>query len=254
LLDAGWLVLLVVAVALSLTRTSMLASIGVLGLLLAIVWWDRRQTRRLRTGRFVVDAGRLVVLTAIALVGGIALNVVGTPGLIDEAGGSSGGGGGQAVIGRVVFSDETSGIQSIQGGRFTSYRRAIDRIARSPVIGLGLGALTPVDFAYDETRAHTVGQAAGVDNAYLTVALKGGIVAALVFAALVLAALLTTLRLNRRRRQWLLAGLAGIAVLTVTQSFATSLYGPAIVGILFVLPALALGNRAAPSASAAAAA
>jgi O-antigen ligase len=234
--DVAWLVLLFVAVALSLTRTSILASLGVLVLIVAVAWWDRRRAGQLRLPRLVRDGALLVAIAVPALVGGIALNVVSTPSTI-EPGGGGGGGTGQAVIDRVVF-DDVSGAQSIGGGRFTSYRKAIELISQSPVIGLGMGALTPVAFAYDETRAYTIGQAAGVDNAYLTVGLKAGIIAMILFAGLILAAFWAVATGPVRRRRWLLPGLAGIAVLTITQSFATSLYGPAILAALLVLPAL----------------
>jgi O-antigen ligase len=126
---------------------------------------------------------------------------------------------------------------SATGGRFGSYRSAIALIARSPVIGHGLGSLVAVPFAYDNTRGYTIGMQPGVDDAYLTFAMKAGVIGAAIFALLLALAAWRVLR-EPGERAWLLPAWAAMFVLTVTQSFAVSNYGPFAFSLFIALSLL----------------
>ena len=62
------------------------------------------------------------------------------------------------------------------------------------------------------------------------------------------AAVLTAHRGPRWLRVWLVPAWLGILVLTLTQSFATTGYGPLVVGSLVVLPLLGYTDRRAAPA------
>jgi O-antigen ligase len=104
-----------------------------------------------------------------------------------------------------------------------------------------MGSLTDVGYAYSDARADTIGRAPGVDNAYLTVGLKAGIPGMIVFAALMLSTAWLALRRGGPMRRWFLPAWLGLLVLTMTQAFAASLYGPFVFGLLLVIPALVRG-------------
>jgi len=154
----------------------------------------------------------------------------------------------QDPIGRITFTDEQSDVTVIvesvaTGGRFASYLNAARAITRSPLAGGGMGQLVQVAFAYNNVRAYTRGYQPGVDNAYLTVALKAGAIGVASLAALLLLPVLAFLRRAsrthvRRHVHWYLPGWLGLLALTMTQSFAVSSYAPLGVAMLASLPFL----------------
>jgi O-antigen ligase len=220
--DLALLGLLSGALALSLTRTSILAALGMVGLLIVAAYlWPELHGRRPR----LTNAVLVVVTIAVAGAAAIGLDVVSTP----RPGGTGAVPGvAESPIDRILFQSEPTNLGatvSESGGRFTSYRNAVDLIATSPIVGHGMGSLVAVPFAYDPTRAWTVEKQPGVDNAYLTFAMKAGVLGVLVFVLLLVLVLWRVLR-DRDERAWLLPAWAAILVLTMTQSFAVSNYGP----------------------------
>ncbi len=232
----GWLVLLVVAVVLSLTRMSILTTLGVVILvgLVGLFGWPpvRRHWRR--------SVGTLAGAVVLAAAIGVSLNLAATPGGSTPAGGSQGGSGAQTAVDRFLGHD-TSDVPSPFGprsGRVASYLAAYDLIRARPAIGSGMGSLIPVGYAYSAARAYTVGHQPAVDDAYLTMAVKAGAVGVSVLAALLVLPLLSLLRSRRRIRLWFIAGWLGVLFLTLPQAFAMSGYGPFGLSLVAVLPAL----------------
>ena len=230
----AWLALLMVGQITSLTRTSILVTVMVL-VLVGLVELVRRRTTRhlLRTARLGLV---LAATAAVAFVVGVGISTVGTP----ASYGVDGAGTPEQPLSRVTFTDEQSDITVIvgslhTGGRFATYLHALRVIEKSPLVGNGQGALVDVAFAYNTSRAYTVGMQPGVDNAYLTAALKAGAVGVAALLALLLLPLWRAAR-SGRLRGWYLPGWLGLLVLTVTQSFAVSNYGPFAVSLLAALP------------------
>ena len=244
------LTLVLSAVVLSVTRMSVLAVAGAVALtaiLAAAVLW--------RQGRVASLAVRLsLMLGSVSL--GVALAIatiqVGSPepvvpaaGPVDPGEDPGSDSATDEAIGRLLFQDPSSDIAAINGGRFRTYADAVALIRRAPMVGDGLGTLTPVEFTFGGASPSTPGFQPGVDNAYLTVALKAGIVGMVVFALLMLLPLWIPLnalwgnsRVLRRDRAmvtWFVAGWLGILALTMTQSFATTGYGPLGLGLLIVV-------------------
>lgn len=238
--DLGWLLLLLSTVVLSLTRTSIVAAVGVLGLVFLVVLAERWA----RPGFWrssAISAALLAGLTLGALVIGVGIDIAGTP--PPEQVATSGGKAPERPIDRILFQDERSDLGALaQGGRFPSYRAAAAVILRAPVTGAGLGSLTDVGYAYDDARAETIGRSPGVDNAYLTVGLKAGVPGMVVLAALVLTTGWLALRRGGAMGRWFVPAWIGLLVLTMTQAFAASLYGPFVFALLAVLPALTRGS------------
>jgi O-antigen ligase len=112
-----------------------------------------------------------------------------------------------------------------------------------------MGSLTKVDYAYSEARANTIGYSPGVDNAYLTVGLKTGIPGMLVFGALVIVTFLVAIRRGGRMGRWFLPAWIGLMILSMTQAFAGSLYGPFVFALLIALPCLRWDSSVARVAS-----
>lgn len=248
--DLGWLLLLLSTVVLSLTRTSIVAALGVLGLVFLAYLAERWSRPRFwRTS--VASALLLGGLTMGALVLGVAIDIAGTPPPGQVA--TSGGAAPEQPIDRILFQDERSDLGALaQGGRFPSYRAAAAVILRAPLIGAGLGSLTDVGYAYNDARAETIGRSPGVDNAYLTVGLKAGVPAIVALAALVLTTGWLALRRGGAMARWFVPAWIGLLVLTMTQAFAASLYGPFVFALLMVLPALTRGSSAPHDARSAA--
>ena len=98
-----------------------------------------------------------------------------------------------------------------------------------------------MDYAYSEARANTIGWSPGVDNAYLTVGLKTGVPGIIAFAALVLTTLIVALRRGGRTARWFVPAWIGLLILSMTQAFAGSLYGPYVVALLVAFPCLTWG-------------
>lgn len=239
LLDVGWLLLLITAVVVSLTRTSMAAALLVVALVFiadTIALWRSGGSIAGHFGGFV----RLALAGVLALVIGIGVDIAGTPPAGEIA--TSGGSMGEQPLDRILFQEARSDIGSLEEGRFPSYRAAAAEIMAAPVTGQGMGSLTRVDYAYSEARADTIGWSPGVDNAYLTVGLKTGIPGILVFAAMVIGTLVVAFRRGGRLGRWFLPAWIGLLILSMTQAFAGSLYGPFVFALLIALPCLQWGS------------
>ncbi len=241
----GWLALLLVAQVLSLTRISLIST-GVVVALVAIAYvWERRSSGQLaHAARPLAAVG---VTAIVAFAGGIGLNTLGVLTASPDVTG-----GGENPLDRITFSDEQSDISSIvnsvgSGGRLATYVNTLVEIQKSPVVGRGMGALIEVPFAYNLDRAYTVGKQPGVDNAYLTAALKGGLIAAAALVTVFLVPLLAALH-NPTLRAWYVPAWVGLLALTMTQSFAVSSYGPFALALLASLPFLGYAARRAEAA------
>ena len=185
------------------------------------------------------STGALALLGVAALAVGLMANIAGTPGQSSQAPS----GGGSAPIDRLLFREPGSDLGSLEVGRFPSYRAAAAVIIRDPITGAGLGSLTDVDYAYNAARAHTLRRAPSVDNAYLTVGLKTGVPGIVVFAgADGWPRFVAALRRLGPAAAWFLPAWVGIAVLTMTQAFAVSFYGPFPLGLLIAYPILQRGS------------
>lgn len=252
--DAAWLVLLATPVVLSATRVSMLAGVATVGL--ATLW-----TAWYHPAPLVTQARRLALVAALLVVSfGAAVGVLRTASIVaiatlpkseEAAGGAQGD---QGFVDRILFQDPTSSVDAIGQGRFATYRSAVKVIRAGPIIGSGLGTLVPIAFTFGGSEPSTPGMQPGVDDAYLTVAMKAGIGGAAVFGLLMLWPLWQAFRRRRDRLAWwFIPGWLGVVGLSVTQSFATSGYGPFGLSLLLVLLALRPVHRPDPELAAAAA-
>jgi len=151
-------------------------------------------------------------------------------------------------LGRLLLQSGESGIQLLSGGRFQTYRRAVEVIAADPVIGSGLGALVVAEYTFGGEEFDTPGKLPNVDNAWLTVGMKAGLLGIVTFGLMLGLGLLAALRGPRWLRVWLVPAWLGILALTLTQSFATTGYGPFVIGLLTVLPLLGYADGRAARA------
>jgi hypothetical protein len=249
----GWLALLFAAQVLTLTRTSVLVT-GVVALLVGLT---HLFSGRLSLGRLVDwrTAAAAVLALAVGFTGAIGISEYGTPSTWTVAG-SDKPSTPENPLDRITFGDEQSGITVIigsvaSGGRFATYLNALRVIVETPLQGSGFGQLVDVRFAYNQSRAYTIGKQPGVDNAYLTVALKAGAIGVAAFGAFLLLPLVAALRRWRRvPGGWYLAGWLGILVLTITQSFAVGGYGPFGVALLAALPFMGYARTSVSAAAA----
>lgn len=140
-------------------------------------------------------------------------------------------------FGRITFGNDSSGWGSITGGRLKTYRRALDVIVANPLGGSGMGATVVADYAFGGEPFATPGRLPNVDDAYLTVGMKGGLPAMVILGLLLALPALWGLCFVRGRvtRIWWLPSWLGILALTVTQSFATTGYSPFLLGLLVVV-------------------
>jgi O-antigen ligase len=238
------------AITLSLTRTSMLVGAGVIALVAVVVAWQlvgRRQFMRLG-----LSLGRVVVVAAAGMVLALSILIL-LPNSIMPAANSttSKPGTSTSPISRITFTDPSSNVDAIEAGRFAAYRKAVSMIARAPVGGSGLGALVYLGTNFGDSDPSKPGFAAGVDDAYLTVAMKAGIIGLLPFAALMFipfAAMWS--RRWRRLWQWYVPAWLGLMGLAVTQSYAVSGYGPFALALLLVVPILSYRSSSASRAAA----
>ena len=237
--DLAWLLLLLTALTLSLTRVSLAAMVGVL--VLTVIWTRWGRVRR-SPGSALLGFGRVVVPFVLAVAIAPVIQVVGTPRPQARPGQPAPANpnpvsGSESLWDRVLFQTERSDLESVATGRFTTYRSAAELIGRAPVLGHGLGVLVDNKAAYNRDRAYTKGKAPGVDNAYLTVGMKSGVVGMAAFGIVMLAPLLAALRgRSRRLHRWFLPAWLGLLALSMTQSYATSSYGPlAVAGLLVLL-------------------
>jgi O-antigen ligase len=240
--DLLWLLLLATAIVVSVTRMSILAGLGTIGLAFVLAVWRHRR----ELGPWpVVRNGALVAVVLLASVAG-ALGIVAAGATVSpspEDGGTGSTTGSGEIVDRILFQDPGSSVSAIEQGRFTTYRAALAVIDDAPLLGSGLGTLVPIKFTFGGSQPSTPGMQPGVDDAYLTVAMKTGVVGTLAFAAMMLWPLLVALRRGRDRLAWwYLPGWIGVLGLSLTQSFATTGYGPFGLALLLVLIEL----RAAP--------
>lgn len=232
--DALWLLILATAIVLSVTRMSIVAGLGTVGL--AFLWAVWRH-RRAMTPSQVVRHGALIAAILVASLGGtlglvIAGSAVQVPSVDTSTREPTDS---QEILDRIMFQDPNSSVGAVERGRFSTYRAALKVIGAAPVTGSGLGTLVPIDFTFGGSQPSTPGMQPGVDDAYLTVAMKAGLIGAAVFAAMMCWPLTAIVRRRRDRLAWwLLPGWIGVLGLTLTQSFATTGYGPFGLALLLV--------------------
>jgi hypothetical protein len=235
-LRAAWLLLLAGGIVLSLTRMSILGMLGVIGL--SIVGVAILERDRLRFGGLVSRSAGVVGIVALAGALAFGAFTVGdrpparsTPGVpASEV---------KDPLDRIFFQDPNSDAEAIGRGRLVTYRAALDVIRRAPLTGQGLGTLVPIEFTFGGSRPATPGMQPGVDNAILTAAMKAGLVGVILFALLVGYPLIEVLRRRHDRTlRWFAVAWLGVLGLMMTQSFATTGYGPFGLALLLALPAL----------------
>ena len=258
----AWLLLLVTAGGLSLTRTFILVAAGVVGLV--VVVWLAGRARQARAGDPRLRVASVITAVVVGFVVAIGTTFAGvritgrtvaaTPAPVASPASSAAPSASPAPVRpaptpiedpveRLLFQGPNSDINSLSR-RFAAYGRAVDIIVARPILGSGLGQLVAVDYEFGRVEFDTPGFLPNVDDAYLTVGMKAGLVGMIVFAAMLLLPLLTLVR--HRARQlggWFLPAWIGILGLTLTQSFATTGYGPFAVGLLLVVPSLAYASR-----------
>jgi O-antigen ligase len=233
------------AITLSLTRTSMLVSIPIVGCAILLGAASRRGLLRPAATRAAVVAGSVIVAGAAALTALSWLPLAPT---------SDGSSEDPQVIGRITFTDPSSDLGAVEAGRFEAYRKALAMIQDSPLIGEGFGSLINIGTNFGNAQAAKPGYAPGVDDAYLTTTLKAGVIGLAAFAALLILPLPVLLTRRRCDRWlWYLPVWLGLMALTVTQSYACSGYGPFPLALLLAAPLVACGRtkvvtRAVPDA------
>lgn len=233
--DALWLLVLATAIVLSVTRMSIVAGIGTIGL--AFVWAVWRHRDAMSVGQVVRNGALVTIVLGASLIGTLGLVMVGTAVQVPsvETGDRAPTDGGE-IIGRIMFQDPNSSVTAVERGRFVTYRAALRVIGDAPIVGSGLGTLVPIDFTFGGSQPSTPGMQPGVDDAYLTVAMKAGAIGVIVFAAMMLWPLTALVRRRRDRLSWwLLPGWIGVLGLSVTQSFASTGYGPFGLALLLVV-------------------
>lgn len=245
----AWTGFLVVVLVASLTRTSILVLLGMLAVV-ALGWVVAERPGWIRMAQRGVALGIVVGLAVAGGVGAVTIGVV-TAG--PGAPSNSIGGEGESPLDRITFRSDDSDLGSIisaagGGGRLGTYRNALERIGEAPILGLGMGSLVKVDFAYSTARTYTHGMQPGVDNAWLTVALKAGLVGAAAFFLLVIGVLLRALRRPHLRGWFIPAWLAFLA-LTMTQSTAVTSYAPFGIALLAAVPFLGYASRSGRTAA-----
>lgn len=225
--SACWLILLVAAVTLSLTRTLVLVALASVALGAALWGIDRwrarrRATHRRATVRPVLGIAGLLIL---GLAGGIFVSTA-EP-IIGALTGMARGDTVEDVFDRLLFQGDRFGVGAIVSGRFNTYVEAMGRIESSPIVGLGLGSLVDAPYAYGGEEFDTPGKLPNVDDAYLTVGLKAGAIGIAAFAAMMLWPLLVWFHHRRNRLLlWMGPAWVGVLGLTITQSFSTTGYSP----------------------------
>jgi hypothetical protein len=231
----AWVGLVLVAQVLSLTRVSIIVTLAVVALILAAHLWANPRLRA--PARAVRLVGAVALTLVVGIGAGIQASILGIP---PPAPGVPAAPAGENPLDRITFSDDRSDIGTVvgstgSGGRLATYLNALAEIRDVPLVGRGMGSLVAVAFAYTDARADTLRRQPGVDNAYLTAALKAGIPGALAMAGIMLVPLWAA-RGQRRFRTWYIPAWLGIGALTMTQSFAVSSYGPFVVALLAALP------------------
>ncbi len=241
----GWTTLLSVAIVLSLTRTFIVVAFGVLVLAIVAALLDgrsrRRPVARPAAAGLPIAAMALGVVLAIGLSTFAATVTAFTVSFTSQSTAASSGGPEEDPLDRLLLQSPVSDLGTLGGGRFETYRRAVDVITSAPLLGQGLGALVVAEYTFGGEEFDTPGKLPNVDDAWLTVGMKSGIVGIVTFALMYLLAVMTALRGPRWPRVWLIPAWLGILALMTTQSFATTGYGPFVLGLLAVVPLLANG-------------
>jgi O-Antigen ligase len=249
----AWVVLIATAIGLSLTRTFIVVAIGVMVLAtIATLVDDRsRQRRALRP----VSRGLPALAVGLGIVISVTLATFATSVTgftvslsLDGPPSSTIAGSAEDPLDRLLLQSGESGIQSLGGGRFQTYRRAIEVIAAGPIIGSGLGALVIAEYTFGGEEFDTPGKLPNVDNAWLTVGMKAGLLGIVAFGIMLGLGVLAAFRGPRWLCVWLVPAWLGILALTLTQSFATTGYGPFVLGLLTVLPLLGYTDKRAARA------
>ena len=234
--------LLVAALATSLTRISVLVTAAVVLILVVRHLAGARSERMHQRGQGFAASLLLLVVVGIGGMGGVTL--------LDFATFANADPNAPPVhpAERLFFQQEGSDLEAIvgsgvTGGRLATYVNAINLIVPSPLLGAGMGQQVEVQFATRPGRVFEVGRQPGVDNAFLTVGVKAGTLGIATFTMLLLLPLLALFETRRNRPRdlldaWYLPALFGIGVLTFTQSFAVSGYGPFGLSLLLALPFL----------------
>lgn len=247
----AWLVLIATAVVLSLTRTFIAVSavVVVLAVILSLA------ARPAGTGRRRALAPLSAAAAGLVLAVGLATFATAVTGFVVRLDRLVGGPPSPSVpssvedpLERLFLQGPESGLDSLGGGRFVTYRRALDVLLVNPVVGSGLGALVVAEYSFGGEAFDTPGKLPNVDNAWLTIGMKSGLLGILAFAAVALTTLVAAARGPRRLRPWLVPFWLGIGALTMTQSFATTGYGPFVLGLVAVLPILSYTPRSASRA------
>lgn len=240
-LTAGWLVIVVTAASLSLTRTLVLVTLG--ALLLTVIWWlwlshrrwavpARRATPTLYIIGLAVAGTVLGTLISVAHPVMETLIVRGQPITTPRP---APGAEAEDPLDRFLFQGDRSGTEAIASGRFSTYARAIQDIGRSPVIGTGMGTLVDIGYTFGGEPFDTPGKLPNVDDAYLTVGLKSGGVGIAAFGLMLLWPLITWVRRGINRVWfWMLPAWLGVLALTVSQSFSVTGYSPFVLSLLIV--------------------
>jgi hypothetical protein len=234
-LGALWVLTMTVSIGLSLTRMSILATLLVIALVM-VVWAAQH--------RYAIRVVARPLGTAIATVTlGLVLAVTGAS--IAQAPGSTDAGEDQlpeGVLDRMLGQSDQSDLGAImtsRTGRMATYLTAYALIMDHMPAGAGLGQLVPTLYAYSEARAATIGLSPGVDNTYLTFGVKAGVAGMAAIAAFLLLPLWMAMRRESRGlASWFAPAWVGILVLSMTQAFASSGYGPFGLALLAVVPAL----------------
>ena len=236
------LILASLAVMLSLTRTLMLISVGIviLAVLASLVDVYRRRHAGPRSWPIARIAAALAVppLTLAVALAIISATPVATPRPVPGGPAPAPNAPGpEDPFGRVTFENDQSGWESIVGGRMKTYARAIEVIAADPIIGSGMGTTVIAEYTFGGEKFATPGRLPNVDNAYLTAGMKGGVAAMIVLLGVLAWPAVRALRFVRGRigRIWWLPAWLGVMALTMTQSFATTGYGPFLLGMLVVV-------------------
>ena len=233
--------LLLVAVTLSLTRT--FVAVTVIAVFATAIWAAVRIHGRRQA---FIPAATVSLVAVVAIGGGIALNsaqsvlaeVINPPPSASQPASPRPGLEGEDPLDRLLFQGR-SGFTSLVTGRFATYANAIVVVSRSPLYGGGLGSLVDADYRFGGEGFHTKSRLPNVDNAYLTVALKAGVPGVAAFLAMLLWPLMVVWRGGLRRLvPWFIPAWLGMLTITMTQSFATTGYGPYGLSLLLTLGGL----------------
>lgn len=250
------LVLLAAAIGVTLTRTLLVGIVGVTAITAVataiLILRRRRSSPRQLLARVALRASPALLAVVVGVAAGFGTYSAGVQ-IWQPLGAAPSTGRGSAPdqppehrpvipsLDRVFEGTPTTSIAAQIGGRLASYASAFSATAQAPLLGHGMGTLAEVPWAWGGFRAHTPGSQPGVDNAYLTVGLKAGVVGIAAFGAM----LLWPLRMawtRRRLATWFIPAWLAVLGLTLIQSFAVSGYAPFTLSILLVLPVL--GSRA----------